>query len=95
MEKFQKVDEEKFKKIIHQRKENNKYEKQQSQKKKTEFLVNMKKEKAEERMHRLIVKGRKVIEHRIINKGPKKRKTSTSLKKDNDEVNMLFYDVTD
>ncbi len=89
------MDDERFKKMVHLRKENNKYEKQQTQKKKTEVLANIKKAKAEERMHRIVVKGRKIMQYKLVSKGTKKRKHSSNSKKENDEINMLFYETSD
>ena len=58
------------------------------------FKVNVvKKEKAEERMHKLIVKGRKIMEHIMIDKKSKKSYENIDLNNGNDEFNMLYYDM--
>lgn len=50
------------------------------------------KEKAEERQHRLVVKGRRVIEHIPIGINVKKKKKNENKSKGNDDFNMLIYD---
>ena len=52
----------------------------------------MKRKKAEERSHRFVIKGRKVMEHHLIHKGEKKEKRRENIDKDNYDYNMLFYD---
>lgn len=95
LDKISKEDEDKFKKIVYNRKEYNKFKKQEDQKKKAEFIANIKKEKAEERMHRVIVKGRNPMKHSLAGKGEKKKKNLQKLNKDNDDLNMLYYDYND
>jgi hypothetical protein len=52
----------------------------------------LKRKKADERTHRIVIKGRKVMEHHMVSKGPKKVTNFQSLNKDNDENYMLYYD---
>ena len=54
-----------------------------------------KKEKAEERQHRLVVKGRRVLEHRPIGLDSKNKKENNNNSKGNDDFNMLIYDNND
>ena len=58
-------------------------------------MVLIKKEKHEERMHRVIVKGRKVMRPHLVSKDQKKTEFISSNNKGNDEINMLFYDNND
>jgi len=57
--------------------------------------VNSKKEKAEERMHRVVIKGRKVMEHKLVGKCTMKKFVDDNLNKGNDDFNMLYYDNND
>jgi hypothetical protein len=92
LDEVSKVDEDKFRKIIHNRKEFNKYKKQEDQKKKSEAITNLRKEKAEERMHRIVVKGRNPMHHNIAGKGEKKEKLNLNLNKENDDYLNMIYD---
>lgn len=95
LEEVSKEDDDKFKKIIHNRKEYNKYKKQEDQKKKSEAITNLRKEKAEERMHRIVVKGRNPMHHNIAGKGEKKEHLNVNLNKENDDyLNMIYEDNT-
>ena len=55
----------------------------------------MKKEKAEERMHRIIIKGKKIMQPILVGKGSQKKFTNENINKGNDEYNMLYYDQTE
>ena len=55
----------------------------------------MKKDKAEERMHRIIIKGKKIDEPRLVGIGSKKKAVNGITNKGNDDFNMLFYDQTE
>lgn len=55
----------------------------------------MKKEKAEERMHRVVIKGRRVMEHKLVGKGSRRKVVDDNLNKGNDDFNMLYYDNND
>ena len=55
----------------------------------------MKKDKAEERMHRIIIKGKKIDEPRLVGIGSKKKAVNEITNKGNDDFNMLFYDQTE
>jgi len=88
-------DEDKFKKLVHSRKEFNKFKKQEDQKKKSEVLAIMKKEKAEERMHRIVVKGRPTMEHGMAGKEDKKKESKLDHYKENDDYNMIYYEFND
>lgn len=92
MDEISKEDGEKFRKIIYNRKEFNKYMKQEDQKKKTEAVNNLKKEKAEERMHRVVVKGRNPMEHNIAGKGEIKKQLKLNLNSENDDYNNMIYE---
>lgn len=58
-------------------------------------MANFKKEKAEERMHRIIIKGKKLFEPRLVGLGSKKKVVKENNNIENDEYNMLLYDHTD
>jgi len=55
----------------------------------------MKKEKAEERMHRIIIKGKKIIQPILVGKNLKKKLINENINKSNDDYNMLYYDNTE
>ncbi len=54
--------------------------------------IALKMKKAEERSHRIVIKGRKVMNRNPIQKGPKKEKKKINTNKDNDE-SMLFFET--
>lgn len=43
-------------------------------------------------MHRVVIKGRKVMEHKLVGKGSKKRYENLNINKGNDDFNMLYYE---
>ncbi len=43
-------------------------------------------------MHRFVIKGRKVMERKLVGKGSRKRVVDDNLNKGNDDFNMLYYD---
>jgi len=52
----------------------------------------LKEAKANERSNRIIIKGRKVMEHGHINKGKKKKEKLENEDNEEDEKYMLYYD---
>jgi ribosomal protein S4E len=52
----------------------------------------MKEKKANERSNRIVVKGRKVMTHGQINKGPEKKENLVKVSNETDEKYMLDYD---
>lgn len=57
------------------------------------FLVDeLKEAKSNERSNRLIIKGRKVMEHGHINKGKKKKEKLEKDENEEDEKYMLYYE---
>lgn len=46
-------------------------------------------------MHRIVVKGRKVVKHLLVNKGPKKMEFIANANKGNDEEGILYYENND
>lgn len=106
LDKVSKIDEGKFRAIVHSRKEDNKKKKQLVQKIKSEesksiynilkiLVANIKKEKAEERMHRIIIKGKKIIHPILVGKNDNKKSVNENVNKGNDDFNMLYYDQTE
>jgi hypothetical protein len=77
------------------RREYIKTKKQAEQKKKSEIIEITKKEKAEERMHRIIIKGRNPMQHILAGKEEKKKKNKLNLSKDDEDTNMLHFDESD
>lgn len=84
-------DEEKqLKKIIENRKETNKNSKLLIARQKLEIDRNLKKKKAEERMHRVILKGRKSVEKLFLDKREGKINNNETENKDDDGNLLLF-----
>lgn len=54
--------------------------------------IALKLKKAEERSHRIIIKGRKVMERSNLNKGQRRVRRKENTKNEDDEYYMLFYD---
>jgi len=52
----------------------------------------LKAKKANERSNRIIIKGKKVMTHCFINKGPKKKEDQVKQSDETDEKYMLYYD---
>jgi len=46
-------------------------------------------------MHRVVIKGRRVIEPILVGKGSKKKFIDINQNRGNDEYNMLYYDNND
>jgi hypothetical protein len=85
-------DEEKLKPIINKRKEFNKFIKQSDHRAREEKENLMRKKKAEERMHRVILKGRKNVMKMIIDKKDEPQNLENrSENKTNEEDNLIFY----
>lgn len=95
LEKISVADSESFKKVVHFQKEMNKRNKRNELEKKSAAIANFKKKKQEERMDRVIVKGRKVMEHILVSKADKKKMLNQSINKGNEDINMIFYDNND
>lgn len=55
-------------------------------------MDDLKRKKADERSHRIVIKGRKVMEHHIINKNKKEIASMANTNKENNDYYMLFYD---
>lgn len=55
-------------------------------------MDDLKEKKANERSNRIVIKGRKVMTHGHINKGPKKRENLEKESDETDEKYMLYYD---
>jgi hypothetical protein len=52
----------------------------------------LKAKKANERSNRIIIKGRRVMEHGRINKGKKRKVSLVNINDEEDEKYMLYYD---
>ncbi len=86
-------DEEKLKNIFSKRKEFNKFLKQNDHRAKEEKENIIRKKKAEERMHRVILKGRKNIKKIIIDKRDEPQNLENQSENQiSEEDNLLFYD---
>lgn len=55
-------------------------------------MDDLKAKKANERSNRIIIKGKKVMTHCFINKGPKKKEDQVKQSDETDEKYMLYYD---
>jgi hypothetical protein len=85
-------DEEKLKVIINKRKEYNKFVKQSDHRAKEEKEIFLRKKKAEDRMHRVILKGRKMVKKLIIDKKDEPSNSDNfSEKKVTEDDNLIFY----
>ncbi len=51
----------------------------------------LRKKKAEERMHRKIIKGKRVLPHLLITREDKKLNRENISNKDNDDINIINY----
>jgi len=85
-------DEEKLKAIINKRKEYNKFVKQSDHRAKEEKETNLRKKKAEDRMHRVILKGRKMVKKMVLDKKDQPSNSHhISEKKVTEDDNLIFY----
>jgi len=92
IENISQQDEEKLKNIINKRKEFNKFHKQKDHRMKEIKESIARKKKAEERIHRVILKGRKIARKMILDKRDEHNNIeNTSDSKINEEDNLIFY----
>ncbi len=95
LDKISKEDETEYKKVVHLRKEHIRNKKVTDQKNRGIALDIFRKKRAEERMHRIVVKGRNTLEHILAGREEKKKKNYMNTSKEGGEINMLFYDNSD